>query len=85
MEFITIRQYNNYIAANIAKGLLEDNDIECFLKDENVSTIMPYLNIANGGIKLSVPENKMEDAEKLLEEAEAKLSDEDFEMGYFSN
>lgn len=85
MDFIEIRQYNNYISANIAKGLLEDNGIKCYLQDEAVSTIMPHLNIANGGIKLFVPKNKVEQAEILLKQAESKLTDEDFEMGYFSN
>ena len=85
MVLVTIRQYNNYVPANIAKGLLEDNGIECFLQDEAVSTIMPVWNIANGGIKLSVPADKVAEAEKLLREAEDQLSDEDFEMGYFSH
>lgn len=85
MDFIEIRRYNNYVAANIAKGLLEDNGIECFLQDEAVSTIMPHLSIATGGIKLSVPSDQQEPAEKLLAAAEEQMTDEDFEMGYFSN
>ncbi|PZP49528.1 MAG: hypothetical protein DI598_07570 [Pseudopedobacter saltans] len=85
MDFIEIRQYNNYIPANIAKGLLEDNDIECYLQDENVSTIMPMWNIANGGVRLFVDPEKVERAELLLKKAEDQLTDEDFTMGYFSN
>ncbi|MFT4203290.1 MAG: DUF2007 domain-containing protein [Chitinophagaceae bacterium] len=85
MDFIMIRQYNNYVSANIAKGLLEGHQIPCFLQDETVSTIMPVWNIANGGIKLSVPKDKVDTAEKLLLNAESALSDEDFGMGYFSN
>jgi len=85
MDFTEIRQYNNYISANITKGLLEDNGIECYLQDEAVSTILPHLNIANGGIKLFVLKDKAEQAEILLKQAEDQLSEEDFEMGYFSN
>ncbi len=85
MDFVEIRQYNNYIPANIAKGLLEDNGIPAYLQDETVSTVLPHLNIANGGIKMFVPKDKAEQAEILLKSAEDQLSDEDFEMGYFSN
>lgn len=85
MEFIEIRQYNNYVSANIAKGLLEDNGVECYLKDENVSTIMPIWNIAIGGVKLFVSPDQAKEADLLLKKAEDQLTDEDFEMGYFSN
>lgn len=83
MDFIAIRQYNNYIVANIAKGLLEDHDITCYLQDETIGTVMPHLNI--GGIKLLIPLDKKENAEVLLKNSEDQLTDEDFEMGFFSN
>lgn len=85
MEFVEIRKYNNYIPANIAQGLLQENGINCYLQDENLSTIMPLWNIANGGVKLYVQEDQALEAESILKKSEDELTDDDFNMGYFSN
>ncbi|MBK8952793.1 MAG: DUF2007 domain-containing protein [Chitinophagaceae bacterium] len=67
MDFIPINFYGNYIDAHIAKGVLEENDIDCWLKDENTVTIDPILTNAVGGIKLMVPKEKAGLAKQILE------------------
>ena len=56
MNFVIIRQYDNYIPAHIDKGTLEEEGIMCLMKDEATVTIDPILSNAIGGIKLMVPE-----------------------------
>ena len=64
MDFVILNSYNNYIEAHIAKGVLEEEGIRCWLKDENTVTIDPILTNAVGGIKIMVAK---EDAERAWE------------------
>lgn len=66
MEFVLLNSYNNYIEAHIAKGVLEENDINCWLKDENTVTIDPILTNAVGGIKIMVVKAEAERAWEIL-------------------
>ena len=70
MNFKQIATYDNYMLANMALGLLTENDIKCQLKDENIVTVDPLLNPAVGGIKLLVEENDFDQAVALMKEAE---------------
>lgn len=72
MQFITINVYDNYVSAHIAKGRLEEDNINCWLKDENTVTIDPILTNAVGGIKLMVPDVQAERAVAILRELESK-------------
>lgn len=56
--------------ANMTLGLLQENNITCHLKDENIVTIDPLLNPAVGGIKLMVDESDFDSAMGLIKEAE---------------
>ena len=42
-EYILLNAYNNYVDAHIARGVLEEEGINCWLKDENTLTIDPIL------------------------------------------
>jgi hypothetical protein len=66
MEFVPVDAYNNYIDANIILGRLQEEDIECWLKDENTLTIMPIWNQATGGIRIMVAKEDVEKTLKLL-------------------
>jgi len=68
MNFIIAQVYNNYIDANIIMGRLQEEGINCWLKDENTVTIDPILTNAVGGIKLMVAESQAERAFELLRE-----------------
>jgi len=76
MPYKQIASYDNYMLANMTLGLLEENNINCHLKDENIVTIDPLLNPAVGGIKLMVDETQFERATGLLKEAETAYLDE---------
>ena len=73
MSFIIAQVYNNYIDANIIMGRLQEEGINCWLKDENTVTIDPILTNAVGGIKLMVAESQAERAFQLLREFRSEL------------
>ena len=70
MNFKQIASYDNYMLANMAMGLMTDNDIKCQLKDEHIVTMDPLLNAAVGGIKLLVEEKDYDKAVTLIKGAE---------------
>lgn len=67
MEFVLLNTYANYVDAHIARGVLEEEGINCWLKDENTVTIDPILTNAIGGIKLMVSGEQAQKAWSLLE------------------
>ncbi|MGG9963955.1 hypothetical protein [Ferruginibacter sp. SUN106] len=70
MNFKQIATFDNFMLPNMTLGMLEENYINCHLKDENIVTIDPLLNPAVGGIKLMVEETQAERAVDLIKEAE---------------
>src|SRR5687768_12268092 len=68
MNFIPVLSFDNYINAHIVFGRLQEEGINCWLKDENTATINPILSNAIGGIKLMVAENDLQKAIQLLEQ-----------------
>ncbi|TWI83054.1 putative signal transducing protein [Lacibacter cauensis] len=66
MSFTLLNTYNNYIDANLHLLQLQEEGINCWLKDENTVTIDPLLTNAIGGIKLMVHETQKERAQDLL-------------------
>ena len=70
MNYKQIASYDNFLLANMTLGLLQENNVNCFLKDENIITVDPLLSPAIGGIKLLVEEADFDDALKLIKDAE---------------
>jgi hypothetical protein len=70
MNFKQIAAYTNYVSANITLGLLEENSINCHLRDEYIVTIDPFLSNAVGGIKLMVAEIQFDRALEVIKQAE---------------
>jgi predicted RNA-binding Zn-ribbon protein involved in translation (DUF1610 family) len=66
MSFVPVRVFDNYISAHIAMGRLQEDGINCWLKDENTVTIDPILTNAVGGIKLMVDSSQSEKAAAIL-------------------
>ncbi len=66
MNYVPVWVYDNYVPAHIAMGRLQEEGIDCWLKDENTVTIDPILTNAVGGIKLMVEEDKAKKAWELL-------------------
>jgi DNA-directed RNA polymerase subunit RPC12/RpoP len=72
MQFKQIASFDNFMLANMTLGLLQQNDINCHLKDENIVTIDPLLNPAVGGIKLLVDAADFDRAKELIKDAESE-------------
>jgi predicted RNA-binding Zn-ribbon protein involved in translation (DUF1610 family) len=70
MAFVLLQSYDNYISAHIAMGRLEEDGVNCWLKDENTATINPILSNAIGGIKLMVDSTQAERAATILKDLE---------------
>ena len=58
------------MVANMTLGLLQENNINCHLKDENIVMIDPFLSPAVGGIKLMVADVQFDRAVDIIKEAE---------------
>jgi Putative prokaryotic signal transducing protein len=71
MNFKQIAAFDNYFFANIAMGMLQENNINCHLKDEHIVSVDPLLSNAVGGIKLMVHDAQIERALLLLKKAES--------------
>ncbi len=66
MDFHELRAFDNYISASITIARLDEEGINCHLKDEYTVTIDPFLSNAIGGIKLMVADGDLERAKSLL-------------------
>lgn len=66
MSFVLLDSFANYIDAHIVLGRMQEENIQCWLKDENTVTLDPILTNAVGGIKLMVAEDQYEKALELL-------------------
>lgn len=76
MKYRIAAVYDNYISANLAKGLLESEHINCWLKDELTVTVQPFLTSAQDGIKLMVAEPQMQRALQILKTAKREFNQE---------
>jgi hypothetical protein len=65
IKFVRINNFNNTTDAEICKGKLEANDINCYLENAEVINRTAYFNTF-GGINLLVDVNKVDEAKKLL-------------------
>jgi hypothetical protein len=66
MELKTIYTSNIPIDCHILKGRLETDGLTCFIFDENYVWIDPFKAVAIGGVKLKVPSDQKEIAEKII-------------------
>lgn len=76
MKFVFATAYDNYIDASLAEGLLQSENINCWLKDENIVAVEPGLTYAVGGIKLMVAEVQLERALEILNAATRQKIDQ---------
>jgi hypothetical protein len=75
-ELVTIRTFSSSIDFEMVKSYLNSFGIECYGRDE--VTNRAYLANVNGGVKLQVREEQVEEVVKLLIEG-GYLKPEDFE------
>lgn len=73
MNFVPIRSFDNYIHANMQLSILQEEGINCYLKDEYTITIDPLLSPAVGGIKLMVFAAQSERAEEIMDASDRRF------------
>lgn len=66
MNFVIAAIFDDYISAHLALGRLQDQHINCWLKDENTVSVYPGSVYATGGIKLMVVQSQIERALAIL-------------------
>lgn len=69
-KLVQIGRFFDSTQAHIARGILETNDIHCFLFDENHTSTAWHLNIALGGTRLMILRSDLEIALEILEDFE---------------
>jgi DNA-directed RNA polymerase subunit RPC12/RpoP len=65
-EFVVLKSFTNYIEAHIILGRMKDEGLDCWLKNENTTTIMPIWTTALGGIQLMVNKAQAQKAAYVL-------------------
>jgi predicted RNA-binding Zn-ribbon protein involved in translation (DUF1610 family) len=71
-DLVIIQTFDNFFNANIQLTRLRAAGVECYLKDEYIVTIDPFLSNAIGGIKLMVRKSEEQNVRKLLREMNAE-------------
>lgn len=67
MAIVRLTTCNSIIEANLIKNLLENEEIECFLTNENFTTLMPNWNgILGSGIQVMIDEKDSDRALTLI-------------------
>ena len=66
MSLVTIRTFDNAVAAHMLKSKLENEGIPCYLFDENIVSLNPLYNVTVGGIKLKINELDRERAQQVI-------------------
>lgn len=68
MKSVRLLTCENSVEANLIKGRLENEGINCFLTNENFSNLMPHFNrILGAGVQVMIDETDLEKAIELLE------------------
>jgi hypothetical protein len=75
----TIFSSDSPVECYLIKSKLENEGVECFVFDDNIISVYPFLSNAVGGVKLKVYERQKELAEKILAEKNT------FEVGLNDN
>lgn len=70
MEFVILKSFSNYVDAHIMLGRMKEEGIQCWLKNENTTTIMPIWTTALGGIQLMVNAAQQKKATYILDKIE---------------
>lgn len=79
-KLTTIFNSNSPVECHILKGRLETEGISCFIFDEQIISVHPFIAVAIGGVKLKVPDDKINQSLIILKLiSSSKLIDEDGE------
>jgi len=82
-KLVTVARFSDYITADLARQLLEDEGIEAFVMGQNVGNVYSGVPVAID-IELQTRESQAEEARKILEASEQEKQglgeDEDLEL-----
>lgn len=67
-KLVLLQRFYDSTQAHIIRGILESEDIPCFVMDENHNSSAWHLNIALGGVRLMVLSEDLEHARTILKE-----------------
>lgn len=65
--------------ARIVFSKLQANGIECFLTNENASSLLWHLSVAHGGVNLMMARSEFDEANSILEEEPTTIEELDSE------
>lgn len=75
IKIITAKSFDDSFTANLVKSKLESEGIECFLTNENITTLVPnYTNMLNMRICIMIKESDIEKAIPIINSYEATPS-----------
>ncbi len=78
-KLVTVAHFDNYIEADLARQLLEDEGIKAFVMGQNVGNV--YAGVpAVTDIELQIPESEVERAQAILAAHKQQESGEDAEF-----
>jgi hypothetical protein len=67
-KIVTLTSYYDPMEAQIVRGRLEANGIQCFIADDNILAANPFYNQALGGVKIKVFEHDVGRCREILAE-----------------
>jgi hypothetical protein len=70
-----MKSFSNYIDAHILLGRMKEEGVDCWLKNEATTTIMPIWTTALGGIQLMVNEEQLQKAAYILKVIEEETKE----------
>jgi hypothetical protein len=68
---ITVATCNDPMHAQLLKSVLEDSGVPVLIPNEYSAQTMPHLILAMGGVRVQVPEEQVETAQRLIAEFNA--------------
>jgi len=68
--FVTVGTFTHETEAYLFRSRLEHEGIECFIADNNITTVHPFLSNAVGGIKVNIRSSDHEKAKVIISEIE---------------
>ena len=69
-KLVTIGKYRTAIEAHMARAVLEEEGVRCYVQDEELVTMLSHVGTALGGVKLCVAACDAERAAGILAELE---------------
>lgn len=69
MRLVTVAVYPHAHQAHLARALLEDAGIPCFVANEHSAFLRPFFPSPGDGVRVQVPEDAAEEARAVLHEA----------------